>query len=102
MLRHGKMTSQAHGRYYASVDIAYAGTPRITGEAAISASIPMLSKLNYTLWAMMMKVILEAHGLLRAIEDDSVSRKLDCRALAVIYSFVLKDVLADETKSYGR
>ena len=77
-----------------NVDIGYAGTPRVTGEAAISASVPMLSKLNYPLWAMRMEVILEAYGLLGAIEDENVSRKLDRRAMVVIYSSVPEDVLA--------
>ena len=54
----------------------------------------MMSKLNYPLWAMRMEVILEAYGLLGAIEDESVSRKLDCRAMAVIYKVVPEDVLA--------
>ena len=57
------MTSQANGRPSTNVDIAYAETLRVMGEAAISASIPMLSKLNYLLWAMKMEVILEAYGL---------------------------------------
>ena len=41
-----------------------------------------------------MEVIWEAYGLLGAIEDENVSRKLDRRAMAVIYSAVPKDVLA--------
>ena len=77
-----------------NVDIAYAGTPRVMGEAAISASIPIFSKLNYPLWAMRMEVILEAYGLLGVIEDENVSRKLDRRAMTVIYSAVPEDVLA--------
>ena len=77
MSRHGETTSQADGRSSVKLDIAYAGTPRVTGEAAISASVPMLPKLNYPLWAMRMEVILEAYGLLGAIEDENVSRKLD-------------------------
>ena len=60
-----------------NMDIAYARMVRVTGEVAISASVPTLSKLNYPLWAMRMEVILEAYGLLGAIEDESVSRKLD-------------------------
>ena len=94
MSRHGETTSQADGRSTVNVDIAYAGTPRVTGEAAISASVPMLSKLNYPLWAMRMEVILEAYGLLGEIEDESVLRNLDRQAMAVIYSAVLEDVLA--------
>ena len=94
MPRHGETTSQADGRSSVNVDIAYARTPRVTGEAAISASVPMLSKLNYPLWAMRMEVILEAYGLLGAIEDENVSRKLDRRAMAVIYNALPEDVLA--------
>ena len=94
MPRHGEMTLQADGRSSVNVDIVYTGTPRVTGEAAISASVPMLSKINYPLWAMRMEVILEAYGFLGVIEDENVSRKLDRRAMAVIYSDVLEDVLA--------
>ena len=43
---------------------------------------------------MRMEVILEAYGLLGAIEDENVSRKLDRRAMAMIYSTVPEDVLA--------
>ena len=76
-----------------NVDIAYAWTPRVTGEAAINASNPMLFKLNYPLWAMRMEVILEAYDFLGAIEDESVLRKIDRQALSVIYSVVPEDVL---------
>ena len=93
MSRHGETTSQADRRSSMNVDMAYAGKPRVTGEATISASIPMMSKLNYPLWAMRMEVILEAYGFLGAIEDESVSRKLDRRASAMIYSAVPEDVL---------
>ena len=54
----------------------------------------MLSKLNYPLWAMRMDVILEAYGFLGMIEDENVSRNLDRRAMAVIYSAVPEDVLS--------
>ena len=86
MPRHGEKTSQADERSSMNVDIAYAVTSRVTSETAISASVPMLSKLNYPLWAMRMEVILEAYGFLGACEDESVSRKLDRQAMAVIYS----------------
>ena len=94
MPRHGETTLQANGRSSMNVDIACAGTPRVTGEAAISASVPMLSKLNYPLWAMRMEVILEAYGFLGAIKDENVSRKLDRQAVVVIYRVVPEDVLA--------
>ena len=88
MPRHEEKISQADERSSVNVDIAYAGTSRVTGETTISASVPMLSKLNYPLWAMRMAVILEAYGLLGAIEDESVSTKLKRQAMAVIYSAV--------------
>ena len=94
MLRCGETTSRADGRSSMNMDIADARTPNVTGEAAISTFVPMMSKLNYLLWAMRMEVILEAYIFLGAIEDESVSRKLDRRALAVIYSVVPEDVLA--------
>ena len=43
---------------------------------------------------MRMEVILEAYGFLGVIEDKNVSRKLDHQAMAVIYSVVPEDVVA--------
>ena len=43
---------------------------------------------------MRMEVILQSYGLLRVIEDESVSRKVDHQALAVIYNLVVEDVWA--------
>ena len=88
------MTSEAETRSSINVRIAYIGSSRVTGEAVISASFPMLSKLNHPLCAIRMEVTLEAYSLLGAIEGKSVSRKRDRRGLAVIYNVVLEDVLA--------
>lgn len=66
----------------------------------------MLTKTNYTAWALKMRVFMQAHGVWEAIEPKdpktTVEEKLDKRALAVIYQGVPEDVLlsiAEKTTS---
>ncbi|KAL8149346.1 hypothetical protein AgCh_006384 [Apium graveolens] len=57
----------------------------------------MLTKANYTIWAMKMKVFMQAHGVLEAVEPkDSKTppeEKTDKRALAIIYQGIADDML---------
>ena len=69
----GETTSQEEGRSTENVDIAYAGTLDVTCEEAMRISVPMLSKINYPLWAMRMEVTLEANGLLEVVRVDLVN-----------------------------
>ena len=69
----GETTSQAEGRSTENVDIAYAGTLDVICEEAMRIYVPMLSKINYPLWAMRMEVTLEANGLLEAVRVDLVN-----------------------------
>lgn len=60
-------------------------------------SYPMLSKTNYTFWAMKMKVFMQAHGVWEAIEPKDpkavIEEKMDKRALVVIYQGIPDDML---------
>ncbi|XP_074341887.1 uncharacterized protein LOC141679283 [Apium graveolens] len=66
-------------------------------ESSFGLSYPLLTKTNYTAWAMKMKVFMQAHGVWEAIEPKdpkgTVEDKIDKRALAVIYQGVPEDVL---------
>lgn len=68
-----------------------------TKENSIGLSYPMLTKTNYTAWALKMKVFMQAHGVWEAIEPKdpktTVEEKLDKRALAVVYQGVPEDIL---------
>ncbi|XP_074352056.1 uncharacterized protein LOC141691217 [Apium graveolens] len=66
-------------------------------EGSFGLSYPMLTKTNYTIWAMKMKVFMQAHGVWDAIEPKDpkgvVEDKIDKRALAVIYQGLPDDML---------
>lgn len=60
----------------------------------------MLTKINYTAWALKMKVFMQAHGVWEAIEPKetkdekgTVEDKVDKRALAVIYQGISEELL---------
>ncbi|KAL8089642.1 hypothetical protein AgCh_039213 [Apium graveolens] len=66
-------------------------------ESSFGLSYPMLTKTNYTAWALKMKVFMQAHGVLEAIEPKDaagvVEDKTDKRALAIIYQGIPEDLL---------
>lgn len=66
-------------------------------ETSMGLSYPMLTKTNYTAWALKMKVFMQAHGVWDAIEPKDpkalIEEKVDKRALAVIYQGVPEDIL---------
>lgn len=71
-----------------------------TGKAkdgAVSLSYPMLSRGNYTAWAMKMKVYMQAHSVWVAVESKDTKTMIDDRtdkiALAAIYHGIPKDIL---------
>ena len=57
----------------------------------------MLSKENYTAWAMKMKVYMQAHGVWEAIESSDSKATVDDRtdkiALAAIYQGIPEEIL---------
>lgn len=62
-----------------------------------AVELPMLTRTNYQVWSLVMKVSLEALGLWGAVESDKVERRDDRMALSVILRGVpveLKAVLA--------
>lgn len=69
-------------------------------EGSIGLSYPMLTKTNYTAWAMKMKVFMQAHGVWEAIEPKepkdpkaAIEEKIDKRAMAVIYQGIQEDLM---------
>ena len=76
-------------------------------EGKINLSYPMLTKTNYTAWAMKMRVFMQAHGVWEAVEPkdpkDNVEDKMDKRALAMIYQGISEDLFLTLTaKNYER
>ena len=61
-------------------------------EGTYGLSYPMLTKANYTVWAVKMKVFMQAHGVWEAIEHKDpkadpkavIEEKMDKRALPVL------------------
>ncbi|XP_074337184.1 uncharacterized protein LOC141674364 [Apium graveolens] len=68
-----------------------------TKEGSFGLSYPMLSKSNYTAWALKMRVFMQAHGVWDAIAPKdpkaAIDEKMDKRALAVIYQGIPEDIL---------
>lgn len=66
-------------------------------ESSFSLSYPMLTKTNYTAWALKMRVFMQALGVWEAIEPKDakavVEEKVDKRALAVIYQGIPEEML---------
>ncbi|WCJ34769.1 hypothetical protein M5689_016057 [Euphorbia peplus] len=66
-------------------------------ESSFGLSYPMLTKTNYTAWAMKMRVFMQAHGVWEAIDPKDpktvVEDKVDKRALAIIYQGIAEDLL---------
>uniref|UniRef100_A0ACD6AP94 Uncharacterized protein n=1 Tax=Avena sativa TaxID=4498 RepID=A0ACD6AP94_AVESA len=54
------------------------------GGSGTNLSFPMLTRSNYTNWAMVMEVNLQAASLWEAIEDETVPRREDKQALAAL------------------
>ncbi|XP_074336212.1 uncharacterized protein LOC141673367 [Apium graveolens] len=69
-------------------------------ESSFGLSYPLLTKMNYTAWALKMKVFMQAHGVWDAIEPkeskdgkSTVENRVDKRALAVIYQGIPEELL---------
>ncbi|KAL8097202.1 hypothetical protein AgCh_030354 [Apium graveolens] len=66
-------------------------------DGVVSLRYPMLTRENYTAWAMKMRVYMQAHGVWTAIESKdpkgSSDDRVDKLALAVIYQGIPEDVL---------
>ncbi|XP_074361297.1 uncharacterized protein LOC141701567 [Apium graveolens] len=60
-------------------------------------SYPMLTRGNYTVWALKMKVYMQAHGIWEAVTpkdpNDAIEEKTDKMALAAIYQGIPEDIL---------
>ena len=79
------------GRTSTMADDVHAPTPTLhppRSETGMSISILMLTSTNYRLWAMKMKVSLEAHDLWGVIDGSEVNRKKDRLALSMILNSI--------------
>ncbi|XP_074376845.1 uncharacterized protein LOC141718365 [Apium graveolens] len=63
----------------------------------IGLSYPMLTKINYTAWAMKMKVYLQAYNVWEAVEPKDpkapIEDKADKRAMTMIYQEISEELL---------
>lgn len=66
-------------------------------EGSVGLSYPMLTKSNYTAWAIKMKVNMQAHGIWGAIEPADpnvrVKDKMDKVAMTAIFQAIPEDIL---------
>ncbi|XP_074327215.1 uncharacterized protein LOC141665128 [Apium graveolens] len=70
---------------------------------SMGLSYPMLTRMNYTVWAMKMKVLIQAHGVWEAIEQTDLKAQTDQKAcakervdkvaLAMIYRSIPEEML---------
>lgn len=74
----------------------------------MALTYPMLSKSNYTTWAMKMRAVMKAHGIWEAIEPTHPKATVDVKAnrfaVVVIYQAVPEDILlamAEKTSAKG-
>lgn len=68
-----------------------------TPKGSMGLSYPMLSRTNYTAWAVKMKVYMQAQGVWEAVESDEskakVETKKDKMALAMMYQGIPEEML---------
>ncbi|KAL9673068.1 hypothetical protein QQ045_029321 [Rhodiola kirilowii] len=68
----------------------------VNKDSSVSLSYPMLSRNNYTAWAIKMKVFMEAQGVwdvIESTEEIAVETKRDEMALSAIYKAIPEEVL---------
>ena len=63
-------------------------------EAGVAVRYPMLTRTNYTEWALLMRVNLQAQGVWEAIEPGDAGYRLDRMALSAILQVVPLEMLA--------
>lgn len=75
-------------------------------ESSFGISYPMLTKSNYTSWALKMKVFIQAYGVWEDIEFEDVKAvvdyKVDKRGLAVIYEGITENLLLSLAKKMSK
>lgn len=66
-------------------------------EGSLSLSYPILTKTNYTAWAVKMKIFMQAHGIWEAVEPKdpkvTIEEKTDKVAMAAIFQAIPEDIL---------
>ena len=76
-----------------SFQVANEGVQRSGKESSVSLHYPMLTKMNYSVWAIKMRVNLQAQGVWDAVQNEDVDERKDRMALAAIYQAIPEDVL---------
>ncbi|XP_020585663.1 uncharacterized protein LOC110028241 [Phalaenopsis equestris] len=66
---------------------------KIGKEGNVTLSYPLLTKSNYSVWALKMRVNLQAQGVWEVVEQDEVEERKDRMALVAIYQALPEDVL---------
>jgi hypothetical protein len=67
---------------------------RVVREVGSGTAFPLLTKINYSEWAMLMKVKLKARGLWVAVEKGDVDPQEDMMALDALVSAVPPEMVA--------
>ncbi|KAI3751256.1 hypothetical protein L2E82_22304 [Cichorium intybus] len=62
-------------------------------DSSVTLHYPLLTKSNYAVWAIKMRVNLQAQGVWDAIQNARVDEQTDRMALAAIYQAIPEDVL---------
>jgi hypothetical protein len=57
------------------------------------ANYPILTKINYNQWALMMRIKLEARGLWSAVDPSDAEFQVDCMVLDAICSTILVEMI---------
>ncbi|PKU75225.1 hypothetical protein MA16_Dca015747 [Dendrobium catenatum] len=55
-----------------------------TRDNSMSMQLPLLTKMNYVVWAMKMEILMEAQGLWEVVEEGTEDRRKDKSAFAMI------------------
>ncbi|CAA6662834.1 unnamed protein product [Spirodela intermedia] len=73
------------------------GEASTSGERGMEMVSPapslMLSKINYRVWAMLIKAFLDSHELWQAIVGENIPKKKDRLALSTIFRVVLEETM---------
>lgn len=94
MSRQGDASSQTSGNFFEGTVLNTRTRAPKVGDVTLLVSFHVLSKANNPLWANRLEVLLEAHGLLEAIEVECVASKKDCQALSILLRAIPQEILA--------
>ncbi|KAI0515513.1 hypothetical protein KFK09_008178 [Dendrobium nobile] len=64
-----------------------------TRDNSMSMQLPLLTKMNYAVWAMKMEILMEAQGLWEVVEEGTEDRRKDKSAFAMICQAISDETL---------